>query len=195
MRDKSGISPVIATLLLIVIAVAAAIIVYAWTTMFTTMQTGRAGAIIATETVDIPKNFVTPATAPKLYPGNISRLYNDRRNYTIAVTVRNIGSTDVAIINVYLNGTLVTQNATARCWTEVWNYTTGRPLDGNYGWQLGAGRRTRPDTQWWMPETTIAPGYSATVYIVDAWLQKGHSCTVRVVTSQGAYSDISFYPP
>ena len=146
------------------------------------MQTGRAGALVIAENVYIPK-----------FKANRTHVYNDRYNYTIAVTVRNIGSIEVTTIDVYLNGTLITHNTTATCWTSVWNYTIGRPPGYQYGWSTT--RRDEPDTQWWMPETVISPGSSATIYIVDAWLRKGYPCVIRVVTGQGAYSDISFYPP
>lgn len=45
-RAKKGISPILATLLLIVIAVAAVIVTYAWVMTFTTTQTTTAGKMI-----------------------------------------------------------------------------------------------------------------------------------------------------
>jgi len=170
MKDKRGVSPVLATLLLVVITVAIAVIIYAWTTMFTTMQTGRTGIIIA-ETV------LTPTSKE-----NRTRVYSDRYNYTIGIRVRNVGSVDLSVTEVYLNGTLVPQNATPTCWTELWQPACR-------WWKNGR------DTLWWMPQEFISPGESATIYIVDAWLRKGYPCTVRVVTGQGAYTDIAFYPP
>ena len=159
MRDKSGVSPVIATLLLVIIAVAAAIIVYAWTTMFTTMQTGRAGAIIATETV-VKYDKTTPYD-------------KDRYKYTFNVTVRNIGSTDVSITDVYLNGTKLTfATGSSKPNPGMW------VIEGSGGWG----------------DSAILQGHVGLVSFT-ACLRKGYPCTVRVVTSQGAYSDISFYPP
>lgn len=62
LRSRKGISPILATLLLIVIAVAAVIVTYAWVMTFTMTQTGQAGAILVKEnvryyTVDSTKNM------------------------------------------------------------------------------------------------------------------------------------------
>lgn len=51
MRSKKGISPILATLLLIVIAVAAVIVTYAWVLTFTTTQTGQAGIFLRKDSV------------------------------------------------------------------------------------------------------------------------------------------------
>ena len=50
-KSKKGISPILATLLLIVIAVAAVIVTYAWVMTFTTSTTDQAGAVIIVENV------------------------------------------------------------------------------------------------------------------------------------------------
>jgi flagellin-like protein len=50
-RSRRGISPILATLLLIVIAVAAVIVTYAWVMTFTMTQTEQAGAILIKENV------------------------------------------------------------------------------------------------------------------------------------------------
>ncbi|MCW3976394.1 MAG: hypothetical protein NWE77_00505 [Candidatus Bathyarchaeota archaeon] len=49
--SKRGISPILATLLLIVIAVAAVIVTYAWVLTFTSTQTQQAGAMLTKENV------------------------------------------------------------------------------------------------------------------------------------------------
>jgi len=46
LKSKEGISPILATLLLIVIAVAAVIVTYAWVMTFTSSQTGQAGVFL-----------------------------------------------------------------------------------------------------------------------------------------------------
>jgi flagellin-like protein len=46
LKSKEGISPILATLLLIVIAVAAVIVTYAWVMAFTSSQTTTAGKLI-----------------------------------------------------------------------------------------------------------------------------------------------------
>ena len=54
LRSKKGISPILATLLLIVIAVAAVIVTYAWVMTFTGTQTQQAGVMLAQENVSWP---------------------------------------------------------------------------------------------------------------------------------------------
>ena len=97
---KKAISPVIATLLLILIAVAASVIVYVW-------ATGYIGA-------------AAPSTTPELQ----ERIKIDSLNYetdtnnkvTITIYVRNIGDVNVEISAAYLiapNGTVIKSNTTA----------------------------------------------------------------------------------
>ena len=50
-KSKKGISPILATLLLIVIAVAAVIVTYAWVITFTENTTNNAGALLKQENV------------------------------------------------------------------------------------------------------------------------------------------------
>ncbi|MEM1538687.1 MAG: archaellin/type IV pilin N-terminal domain-containing protein [Candidatus Nezhaarchaeales archaeon] len=161
MKDKKGISPVIATLLLVVIAVAAAIIVYAWTTLFTTMQTGRAGTVIAAESVIKVQKVVPPYD-------------NNKHTYTFNLTVRNLGSTDVSITEFYLNGTVLS-------------------FTGGYSEIPPAGVWVMKGVSGW-GDTAISPGFTGLIRFT-ACLRKGYPCIVRVSTGQGAYTDISFYPP
>jgi flagellin-like protein len=77
-RSKKGISPILATLLLIVIAVAAVIITYAWVLTFTGTQTQQAGVLLTPENVSWPTST------------------------TIEVTIRNTGTSDAKITAVYM---------------------------------------------------------------------------------------------
>jgi len=79
--SRKGISPILATLLLIVIAVAAVIVTWAWVMTFTTSQTQQAGAILS------PVN---------------TRFYNDTGTLKIEITILNSGSADAKIAKVYL---------------------------------------------------------------------------------------------
>lgn len=79
LKSKKGISPILATLLLIVIAVAAVIVTYAWVMTFTTSQTQQAGAILSVENI----------------------YFNSSGTETIAITLRNSGSADAKIADVY----------------------------------------------------------------------------------------------
>ena len=79
-KAKKGISPILATLLLIVIAVAAVIVTYAWVMTFTTTQTQQAGAVL------------TEAN---------TRFYNITTSRYISVTLLNSGTADAKITQVY----------------------------------------------------------------------------------------------
>jgi flagellin-like protein len=77
LKSKKGISPILATLLLIVIAVAAVIVTYAWVMTFTASTTSQAGAILTPENV---------------------RFYSSD---DIEITVRNSGTGDAKVVEVY----------------------------------------------------------------------------------------------
>jgi flagellin-like protein len=77
LKSKKGISPILATLLLIVIAVAAVIVTYAWVMTFTGSTTSQAGALLAPENV---------------------RFYSAD---DIEITIRNSGTADAKIVEVY----------------------------------------------------------------------------------------------
>jgi flagellin-like protein len=80
-RTKKGISPILATLLLIVIAVAAVIVTYAWVLTFTTTQTTTAGKMIKFDSA-----FIN-ATSDQ-----------------VTVYVRNWGTEQVTIDKIYVDG-------------------------------------------------------------------------------------------
>lgn len=81
LKAKKGISPILATLLLIVIAVAAVIVTYAWVMTFTVTQTGQAGAIISEAN---------------------TRFYNISSTKYVGVTLMNSGTADAKITKVYI---------------------------------------------------------------------------------------------
>ena len=56
LKSKEGISPILATLLLIVIAVAAVIVTYAWVMTFTSSTTSQAGVFLRKDTLSWPTN-------------------------------------------------------------------------------------------------------------------------------------------
>ena len=78
-KSKKGISPILATLLLIVIAVAAVIVTYAWVMTFTASTTSQAGAVLTVENV---------------------RFYGSGDDIEIAI--RNSGTADAEVVEVYL---------------------------------------------------------------------------------------------
>lgn len=81
LKSKKGISPILATLLLIVIAVAAVIVTYAWVMTFTGSTTSQAGAILTVENV---------------------RYYNVTSTDNIDITLRNSGTADATVDKVYV---------------------------------------------------------------------------------------------
>jgi flagellin-like protein len=79
LKSKEGISPILATLLLIVIAVAAVIVTYAWVMAFTSSQSGQAGVFLRKDAGCLWKT------------GNVT------------VYVRNTGTSDAEIDIVYID--------------------------------------------------------------------------------------------
>jgi len=78
LASKKGISPILATLLLIVIAVAAVIVTYAWVMTFTGTQTQQAGVLLTKENVSWPTSS------------------------TINVVIRNTGTSNGKIMGAYV---------------------------------------------------------------------------------------------
>jgi flagellin-like protein len=79
LKSKRGISPILATLLLIVIAVAAIIITYAWVMTFMGAQTTAGGTILDVENV----NWNSTAS-------------------TASIVIKNIGTSDANIVRLYV---------------------------------------------------------------------------------------------
>jgi flagellin-like protein len=90
LTSKKGVSPILAALLLIVIAVASAVITYAWVTTFTTTQTTTAGKVIKydSQVINATSNMVT-------------------------VYVRNWGTEDVTLDKVYIDAMDHTDSVTS----------------------------------------------------------------------------------
>ena len=83
LNSKKGISPILATLLLIVIAVAAIIVTYAWVMTFMGAQTGAGGTILELE---IPPSWNLTAK-------------------TTTIVIRNIGTSDAKIVRLWIGET------------------------------------------------------------------------------------------
>ena len=78
-KSKKGISPILATLLLIVIAVAAVIVTYAWVMTFTSSTTNQAGAVLTIEN---------------------TRFYNSDGD-KVEIVIRNSGTGNAKVAEVY----------------------------------------------------------------------------------------------
>ena len=79
LKSKKGISPILATLLLIVIAVSAVIVTYAWVMTFTSSTADQAGAVLTVENVR----------------------YFDSSGKKVEITIRNSGTSNANIVEVY----------------------------------------------------------------------------------------------
>jgi flagellin-like protein len=122
LKSKKGISPILATLLLIVIAVAAVIVTYAWVMTFTGSTTSQAGAVLTVENV---------------------RYYNTSvKDYNIDITLRNSGTADATVDSVYM-GTSASDLALLEDVTGV-DVTTG-PVEAGSTYTI---KVTGSDTLW-----------------------------------------------
>jgi ABC-type phosphate transport system permease subunit len=93
-KSKKAIAPIVAELLLIVVAVAAGLIVYAWSSGFITTQTNKAGEMIQVNTVVFQKTYST---------------YGTKGNFT--AYVQNAGTISTRIISIAIsNSTWSTDN-------------------------------------------------------------------------------------
>jgi len=81
LSSKKGISPILATLLLVAIAVGAILITYAWVITFTSTQTQQSGAILT--------------------PENIRFYAVGSTNNRTEIIIRNSGSSSAKIVSVY----------------------------------------------------------------------------------------------
>jgi flagellin-like protein len=79
LKSKRGISPILATLLLIVIAVAAIVVTYAWVITFTGSTTGQAGVFLDKDNVSwgsgSPKNITIYVRNKGISDAEINAVY------------------------------------------------------------------------------------------------------------------------
>ena len=119
LKSKKGISPILATLLLIVIAVAAVIVTYAWVMTFTASTTGQAGAVLSLDNM---------------------RFYTDTDDY-IEITLRNSGTSDAEVETVYVGTTdsnLVSQSADSYVpVTQIVSTSATLTITVQYNWDDG----------------------------------------------------------
>lgn len=114
LASRKGISPILATLLLIVIAVGAIVITYAWVVTFTTTQTTTAGKLVKYDsaTIDATSDMVT------VYARNwgtehltLDKVYIDGDDCTTSVTspmgfpITGVSLSVDAVVKVTVNGT------------------------------------------------------------------------------------------
>lgn len=98
-RNMRAISPVIATLLMIAIAVVASLVTYAWVMGYMNFQTEKTGKAILIQSVT--------------YDGNVNDASDDKDTFT--VYLQNVGDSDVQLVSpenvkstIYIEGTPAT---------------------------------------------------------------------------------------
>jgi len=112
-KSKKGISPILATLLLVVIAVAAIVVTYAWVMTYMTHTTGQAGVV--------------------LYPANV-RFYGNGTK--IDIDIQDTGTSDTTIIQVYVGTSSSTMDNQTISPLPIPAGTVQR-ITLNYSWQVG----------------------------------------------------------
>lgn len=113
-KSRKAISPILATLLLVVIAVAAIVVTYAWIMTYMGHVTGQAGVL--------------------LYESNV-RFYSNGTQ--IDVSVGNSGTSDTTIIQLYI-GTSSSSMENQTITSEPLLAGSVQTITVNYPWQLGA---------------------------------------------------------
>lgn len=120
LKSKKGISPILATLLLIVIAVAAVIVTYAWVMTFTSSTTSQAGAVLTVENI---------------------RFHNISTTDYVELIIRNSGTSDSKIVEVYAgtsSTTLATQSTvTYAPTTQIVSEGSSLNVTVQYDWTDG----------------------------------------------------------
>ena len=120
LKSKKAISPILATLLLIVIAVAAIVVTYAWLMTYMSSAGQQAGVL--------------------LYKANI-RFYEENTTKKIDIDIGNRGTSDTEIVQVYI-GTSPTalQDQTTTPSLPLGLLADGKPIPMtvDYDWTAGA---------------------------------------------------------
>ncbi|HDI06936.1 MAG TPA: hypothetical protein ENF76_01060 [Candidatus Bathyarchaeota archaeon] len=106
LKSKRGISPILATLLLIVIAVAAIVVTYAWVMMYMGTTTTQAGVLLKIDNIEF--NSAT----------NVTKVY-----------VRNAGDSDTKLVDVYMG----TSSENMVRVTDDSDLGSGKPISGVSG--------------------------------------------------------------
>jgi len=100
---KKAISPVIATVIIVAVTIAIAIAVALW-------MSGLVGSFTATENLQIISAYATG---------------NQTDGWTIILQVKNVGTTDATIDNIFINGKPFNANVTVKEDTKYENVTIG----------------------------------------------------------------------
>jgi flagellin-like protein len=118
-RSKRAITPILATLLLIVIAVAAIVVTYAWVMTYMSNLTNKAGVIL------------NPAVNPDFFGS---------AHDEISIDIQNTGTSDAHLIRIYIGTSSSTmQNQNSSDLPELCSARGGiATITVNYNWTAGA---------------------------------------------------------
>lgn len=142
-KSKRGISPILATLLLIVIAVAAIVVTYAWVITFTGSTTGQAGVFLDKDNVwwnsTSPKSIVLYLRNKGTSDAEINVVYvgTSSSNLVLQTSVTCSPSSKI----VYANGGTITITVTYTWSTDTVYYFKIAPKTGTaleFNWQSPA---------------------------------------------------------
>ena len=160
-----AISPIIATLLLIAIAVVAALVTYAWVMGYIGFQTGNVGKSVQITSVSDNGNPDVAGGEPPTY---------------IIVYVQSSGSPGSSVsfnaVSGYVNGTI---------WTTAQQLSTFTPAIG----AAPASVTTPVSTSF----TPVSSGSTAmiTLYNAGGTLSSGEQVTIKITTTSGTYSQVT----
>jgi archaeal type IV pilus assembly protein PilA len=137
MKERKAISPIIATLLLILIAIAAGVVVYAYVIGFVGNSTGNTGNNTSVISID---SFCASATLGKCTSGN-----------SFYVVIRNVGSVSVPSGNAQLYFTDITSGVTGTVTCAVGSINPGAtytciPNASGASWPAGTTAPANGDT-------------------------------------------------
>ncbi len=115
--SRRAVSPVIATLLMIAVAVAASVIVYVW-------SIGLLGGLMGGGGSQVKQQVIMEA-------------YNWSNSTSLTFTLRNVGSSSVTVSAVYLSGTLISSTSLSQV-IAIGNTWTPAAFTGLSGYTAGA---------------------------------------------------------
>jgi flagellin-like protein len=121
-RSKKGISPILATLLLVVIAVAAIVVTYAWVMTYMARTTGQAGVV--------------------LNVANVRFYGNGTAGTSIYIDIQDTGTSDTTITQLYVGTSDSTMDNQTITPLPIAAGTTQR-ITVNYSWQTFVGYHFR----------------------------------------------------
>jgi len=115
LRSKKGISPILATLLVIVITVAAVIVTYAWVMTFTRTQTQQAGVMLIKEDVSWPNSTSISVTISNTGTSNgkVTAAYLGTSSTNLNLTIDSVSPTLPQTVSSGLSTTLTLNLASA----------------------------------------------------------------------------------